>query len=132
MAFESARASKSISSAKCSWQCASTASNDAVGVRATLAVFMRDRNPIVYDAADDLLAEELRPEGADPEDMSDGVGIPSLGQHRDGDDATNLFPELAWLADGVHHFAEEVFVGELVDVGAGVAAPVLVLEQPLE
>ena len=33
--------------------------------------------------ADDLLAEELRAEGADAEDVGDGVRVPALGEHRD-------------------------------------------------
>ena len=63
-------------------------------------------------AADDLLAEKLRAEGADAEDMGDGVGVPALGEHRDADDALDVFAELAGLADGVHDFAEQVFVGQ--------------------
>ena len=41
-------------------------------------------------AADDLLAEKLRAERADAEDVGDGVGVPAFGQHRDGDDAADL------------------------------------------
>ena len=63
-------------------------------------------------AADDLLAEQLRAEGAHAEDVRDGVGIPALGEHRDADDAPDVLAELARLADGVHHFAEQVFVGQ--------------------
>ena len=40
-------------------------------------------------AADDLLAQELGAEGADAEDVGDGVGVPALGEHRDGDDAAD-------------------------------------------
>ena len=47
----------------------------------------------------------------------------------DADDAADLLAEPALLADGVHHLAEQVLVGELVDVGAGVALPVLGLER---
>ena len=57
-------------------------------------------------AADDLLAQKLRAEGAHAEHVSHGVGIPTFGQHRDGDDAADIGAELAVLADGVHHFAE--------------------------
>ena len=64
-------------------------------------------------AADDLLAEELRAEGADAEDVGDGVGVPAFGEHRDADDALDVLAELAGLADGVHDFAEQVFVGEV-------------------
>ena len=63
-------------------------------------------------AADDLLAEQLGAEGADAEDVGDGVGVPALGQHRDGDDAADLLAELARLADRVHHLAQQVLVGD--------------------
>ena len=33
-------------------------------------------------AANHLLAEELRPEGPDAEDVGHGVGVPTLGKHR--------------------------------------------------
>ena len=61
--------------------------------------------------------------------MGDGVGVPALGEHRHRHDAADLLAELALLADGVHHLAQQVLVGELVDVGAGVAPAVLVLER---
>ena len=52
-------------------------------------------------------------EGADAQDVGDGVGIPALGEHGDGDNAADGFAELALLADGVHDLAEEVGVGDL-------------------
>ena len=71
-------------------------------------------------AANDLLAQELRAEGADAEDMGDGVGVPALGEHRDRDDAADGAAELAGLADGVHDLAEQFLVGDVV-AGAGIA-----------
>ncbi len=62
-------------------------------------------------AADDLLAKELGAEGADTEYVGDGVRIPALGEHGDGDDAADLAAELAGLADGVHYLAEEIGIG---------------------
>ena len=79
-------------------------------------------------AAHDLLAEELRAEGADAEDVGDGVGVPALGEHGDGDHALDVLAELAGLADGVHHFAEQVFVGEALGIAAGEADAVFGLE----
>jgi hypothetical protein len=64
-------------------------------------------------AADDLLAEELRTECADAEDVGDGVRVPPFGEHRDGDDAADRFAEAVLFADGVHDFAEEVLVGDV-------------------
>ena len=64
-------------------------------------------------AADDLLAQELRAEGADAEDVGDGIGVPALGEHRDGDDAADGAAELAGLADGVHDLAEQFLVGDV-------------------
>src|SRR5207253_661220 len=49
-----------------------------------------------------LLTQKLSAEGANAEDVSDGVGIPALSEHRDGYDASNRAPKLAGLADGVH------------------------------
>ena len=79
-------------------------------------------------AADHLLAEKLRAEGPDAENVGDGVGVPSLGEHGDADHALDVFAELAGLADGVHHFAEQVFVGEAFGVAAGEADAVFGLE----
>ena len=45
-------------------------------------------------AADDLLAEELRAEGADAQHVRDGPGVPALGEHRDGDDAADRSPSV--------------------------------------
>ena len=44
------------------------------------------------------------------------------------DDAAHVLAELARLADGVHHLAQQVLVGELVGVAAGEALRVLGLE----
>ena len=71
-------------------------------------------------AADDLLAQKLRAEGANAENVGDGVGIPALGEHRDGDDAADGAAELAGLADGVHDLAEQFLIGDVL-AGAGVA-----------
>ena len=57
-------------------------------------------------AADDLLAEELCAEGADSENMGDGIRIPPLGEHRDGHNAADFLAERIGLPDGVHHLAE--------------------------
>jgi hypothetical protein len=43
--------------------------------------------------AHDLLAQQLGAEGADAEDVGDGVGVPAFGQHGDGDDTTHLAAE---------------------------------------
>ena len=65
-------------------------------------------------AADDLLAQELGAEGANAEDVGDGVGVPAFGEHRDGDDAADGAAQLAGLADGVHHLAEQFLIGDVV------------------
>ena len=44
-------------------------------------------------AADHLLAEELGAEGADAENVGDGVGVPALGEHGDRDDAADRLAE---------------------------------------
>ena len=78
--------------------------------------------------AHDLLAEKLGAESAHAEDVGDGVGIPALGEHGDGDDALDVLAQLAGLADGVHHLAEEVFVGESSASRPGKRCAVFVLE----
>ena len=55
--------------------------------------------------ADHLLAEKLRAERADAEDVGDGPGVPALGEHGNGDDAPNRSAERTRLADGVHDLA---------------------------
>ena len=51
-------------------------------------------------ASDDLLAQELRAEGADAENVRDGVRIPTFREHRDRDDAADgaakLSGSLGW------------------------------------
>ena len=65
--------------------------------------------------------KKLGAEGANAENVGDGVGIPAFGEHRDGDDAADRAAKLAGLADGVHDLAEQFLVGDVV-AGAGVAA----------
>ena len=60
--------------------------------------------------------------------MGDGVGIPALGEHGDTDDALDVFAELAGLAHGVHHFAEQVFVREDFGITTGEAGAVVGFE----
>ncbi len=79
-------------------------------------------------APDDLLAQELGAEGADAEDVGDGVRVPALGQHGDRHDAADLLAQAVLLADRVHHLAQEVLVGDLVYRAAGEAGPVVGLE----
>ncbi len=78
--------------------------------------------------ADHLLAQELGPEGADAQDVGDGVGVPALGQHRDRDDAADVGAQAAGLADGVQDLAQDVLVLEVVDAAAREAGDVLALE----
>ncbi len=63
-------------------------------------------------AADDLFAEQLRAESAHTENVCDRVRVPAFGEHRDGNDAFDLFAELARFADSVHYLAKQIFVRE--------------------
>ena len=63
--------------------------------------------------ANDLLAEELRAEGAHAENVGDGVGVPTFREHGDRDDAADRFAEPALLADGVHDLAEQFLIGDV-------------------
>ena len=80
-------------------------------------------------ATDDLLAKKLRAEGAHAHDVRDGVGVPALGQHRHGDDATDVGTELAGAANRVHHLAKNVGVCQLVDIARIAAQPKFPLER---
>jgi hypothetical protein len=72
--------------------------------------------------ADDLLTQELRAEGTDSQNVGDRIGIPSLGDHRDGYDATNGAAELPGLTDRVHDLAEKLLICDFV-AGTGIAGP---------
>jgi hypothetical protein len=56
-------------------------------------------------APDHLFAQKLGAERADAQDVGDGVGVPSFGQHRHRNHAPNLLAETSGAADGVHDFA---------------------------
>ena len=73
-------------------------------------------------AAHNLLADKLRAEGAESEDVRHVVRVPPFGQHRDGHDAADVSAEPALLADGVHHFAQDVRVVDLVRLPAAAVA----------
>ena len=57
------------------------------------AVFIQIVGLAAQAAADDLLAQKLRAEGADAENVRDGVRVPAFRQHRDGNDAAHLFAQ---------------------------------------
>ena len=46
--------------------------------------------------------------------MGDGVGVPAFREHRNRDDAADRAAQLAVLADGVHDFAEQFLVGDVL------------------
>ena len=71
--------------------------------------------------ADDLLAQELRAEGADAEHVGDSVGIPAFGEHGYRYHAADTATKLASLADRVHDFAQQRLVADVV-AGTGVAS----------
>ena len=60
--------------------------------------------------------------------MGDGVRVPPFGEHRNADHALDVLAELVGLSNGVHHFAEKVFVGEAFGVAAGESDAVFGLE----
>ena len=65
-------------------------------------------------AANDLLAEKLRAEGAHSKNMGDGVGVPAFGQHGNRNHAADRLAQAAFLADGVHHFPQQFLVGDVL------------------
>ena len=70
-------------------------------------------------AANDLLAEKLRAEGADAENVGNGVCVPAFREHGNRDDAADGTAQLSRLADGVHDFAQQFLVGDVVRRCAG-------------
>ena len=46
--------------------------------------------------------------------MGYGVGIPPFGEHGHRYHATDVLPQPAVLADGVHHLAEQFLLGDIV------------------
>ena len=65
-------------------------------------------------APDDLLAQQLCAKRANAQNVRDGVGVPALGQHRNRNDTANRFAQASGLADRIHHFAQQILVGEIV------------------
>ena len=65
-----------------------------------------------------LLTKKLRAERADTQHVRDRPSVPTLGQHRNGHDASNRSAERVRLADGVHHLTQQVFIGELLGLPA--------------
>jgi len=68
-----------------------------------------------------MFAQKLRAKGANAENMGHGIGIPSLGEHRDGHDAADGTAKLSGLADSIHDLAEQFLVGDVV-TGMGITA----------
>ena len=73
-------------------------------------------------APDHLLAQKLGAERADAQNVGDGVGVPSLGQHGHGHHAANLLAEAAGTADRVHHLAQQCSFARFALRGAGALA----------
>src|SRR4051812_38156044 len=48
--------------------------------------------------------------------MGDRVRIPALGQHGHRDDAPDRLAELTLFADSVHHFAEQILIGQILSL----------------
>ncbi|MGA7263084.1 MAG: hypothetical protein WBX30_19625 [Stellaceae bacterium] len=65
-------------------------------------------------AADDLLAQQLRAESPDAENVGHGVRVPALGQHRHRDDAADALAEAAGFADRVHDLAQKILGADLL------------------
>ena len=78
-----------------------------------------------------LFAEQLRSEGAHAHHMADGVGIPSLGEHRNRHNAANRLAKLLWLAYRVHHLAEQILVANVLGLLAAARALDYFTAEPL-
>ncbi len=59
-------------------------------------------------AADDLLAQELAAERAQPQDVRDVVRVPALREHLHGDDAPHLLARLPRPPDGRDDLAQQL------------------------
>ena len=49
--------------------------------------------------------------------MGDRVGVPALGEHGNRDHAPDAAAETTRLAHGVHRFAQEILLGDLLGLG---------------
>jgi len=56
----------------------------------------------------------LGAESANAENVGDGVGVPSFGEHGDRDDAADRAAKLSRLADRVHDLAEQFLIGDVL------------------
>jgi hypothetical protein len=45
--------------------------------------------------------------------MGHGAGVPPFGEHRNREYAAHLLAEPAWLPDGIHDLAQQVFIRDL-------------------
>ena len=80
-------------------------------------LLLRPRDPPEGPACD-LFAQEAAPEPAESQEVGDGPGVPSLGEHVHRDDAADVLSWEAGFPDRVHHpaydFLRPVGVGEVV------------------
>ena len=65
-------------------------------------------------AADDLLAEKLRAEGADAQHVGDGPRVPALGEHRYRNDAADRAAQRVRLSDGIHHLPQQIVIRQVL------------------
>ena len=82
------------------------------------AVFVQIVGLAAQGAANHLLAQELRAERAHPENVGDGARVPALGEHRHRHHAAGGAAEPVRHAHGVHHFAQQVLVGQALGLAA--------------
>jgi hypothetical protein len=61
-----------------------------------------------------LFAEKLGTESAHAENVRYGVSVPPFRQHRDRHHAADVFAEPPFPADGVHHLAQQIRIGDIL------------------
>ena len=74
---------------------------------------------------DNLLAQQPGTKGTDTENVGDRVGVPTFGEHVHADHAAHALTEATLLANGVHHFAQQVLIVEGLDIDRWVTTPQL-------
>ena len=65
-------------------------------------------------AARYLLAQQLRTECTNTDDVGHGVGVPAFREHAHTDHAADVLAKFPSSPNGVHHFAQDVGVGQCV------------------
>ena len=78
-----------------------------------VGLFFRFVGGTTQAASNHLFTQQLAGEGAQTHDVGDGLGVPALGEHPDGNHVLYVLAGFADLADRVHLQAQQLGLGLL-------------------